>query len=375
MGILISEPSDYNPATIDWQNLLFKLTATTGGLLLLDITKTSDPRICMGSRIEINGSFFKCDQDYPIRGFVELRNSRFVWIYAEVIGNSFGGTAQLIYSASFTSPTWQVAKGGWYDDYNRRCIAYVFKNDQGILSSWITMALPELNLEASPPDFPDVNFEELNLEAEARDGAFVEWSPAIDSWYLVRIAGATGGRGGRGRFCHDKNTLAGVAAAPANGQLLTQWLFMSSQNTYRLASGTMGSSGGYAPAGNNANVGSGGAGGINAGYPLLQAGNGTNGVHSANGRNRSAGGGGGGGGGGSCLLRSGNVILIARGSNGTYGTVGGCTMWVSTGPYSQTQIQITGGMGRGGGASQMGTLLPNRPSAGHGFVEIYSMIE
>ena len=117
----IAEPRDESPATEEWQQLLKKLTETTGGLLLARLTNThntDEPELAAGSRFEVNRSFYHTLQDEPINFGVDPVSGK-LYIYATPRSDN---TCNLTYLD--TIPELDLAKGGFYFE-EKRCIATV----------------------------------------------------------------------------------------------------------------------------------------------------------------------------------------------------------------------------------------------------------
>lgn len=115
MATAITEPAIINPETIDWQALLAKVTKVSGGMMLARLTNfenTSEPAVDAGSRFEINGSYYEVTSEEAITGWAALAVG-VVYIYAVPSGAS----ASFIFSA--TAPTYDTAKGGWFNGTDR----------------------------------------------------------------------------------------------------------------------------------------------------------------------------------------------------------------------------------------------------------------
>ena len=115
MATAIVEPANINPETADWQALLAKLTKVSGGMMLARLTNfenTSEPQVAAGSRFEINGSYYEVTSNESITGWAALAVG-VVYIYAVPAG----AAASFIFSA--TAPTYDTAKGGWFNGTDR----------------------------------------------------------------------------------------------------------------------------------------------------------------------------------------------------------------------------------------------------------------
>jgi hypothetical protein len=86
---------------------------------LTNIDSTSASQIAAGSVVEVNGAFFKCSANENITGTpVALKKN---YIYA--VPSASGATFQFLSGAP--EPSWNTAKGGWYNG-NNRAVARVF---------------------------------------------------------------------------------------------------------------------------------------------------------------------------------------------------------------------------------------------------------
>jgi hypothetical protein len=269
MAVMISEPVDSNPMTEDWQRLLSKLTATTGGLFLLDFTEKQSldvPMILAGSRFELNGSFYKVENDEEIQDFSEIDNGQ-AYVYAESIGN--GNLAVQFYFDN-AAPTFQVAKGGWYHPAeNKRCIMSCFKEND-------TNCRLKALMGCETP-FYDVPVEQTGVQIATNTNAQSLKINIEAGWYRVEIKGANGGNGGTGgsngafsRTVGGGNnsqtiTLAAQAgtngSAGSTGQTKTLFLWLE-KGTVELKAGRTGANGANGGVGTSGNSpGDGGNGG------------------------------------------------------------------------------------------------------------------
>jgi hypothetical protein len=131
MASLIPEPEDTNPDTVDWQALLAKLTKVSGGMMLSRLTNfenTDEPQVADGSRFEINGSYYEVTSNESITGWAGISVSSVVYIYAV----PDGATSSWIFS--ITAPTYDTAKGGWFNGANRACWR-LFKDASGLYTN------------------------------------------------------------------------------------------------------------------------------------------------------------------------------------------------------------------------------------------------
>jgi hypothetical protein len=133
----IQEPSIDSASLEDWQTLIQKTTIQGGGFMLLGLKNLDNwdaPAVLQGSRLELNGSFYKSESDEDINGSPSTGQN---YIYAvQKSGN-------VSFSYSSTSPQWSVEKGGWYSG-NDRAVAKVYYvtsqyNNKVILDSYDAM--------------------------------------------------------------------------------------------------------------------------------------------------------------------------------------------------------------------------------------------
>jgi hypothetical protein len=114
MATLIPEPLSVNPLTADWQAQLLKDTKTAGGAIetcrLTNWDNTAEPLVAKGSRFEINGSYYEvAPDDEAITGWAGISVGATAYVYATP------GSGSASFSYSSTVPTWDSAKGGWYN--------------------------------------------------------------------------------------------------------------------------------------------------------------------------------------------------------------------------------------------------------------------
>lgn len=135
MATRIVEPASSNPQTTDWQNLLNKLTKTTGAHYIVGFTNMDnidEPEVVKGSRFEINGSFFEVTANEAITGWDDIVNERIAYVYAIPNSPNPEEMSSCVFAYSITKPTLDVALGGLFDGTNR-CIGWVFKRSA---TSW-----------------------------------------------------------------------------------------------------------------------------------------------------------------------------------------------------------------------------------------------
>jgi len=390
MATQIKEPIDNNPDTNDWQQALYKLTVTTGGQLLIDLTKTAN--VVAGTRLEVNGTFYETKANEPIVNFGIVPDCRYFWVYAKVTGDVQAGESEVDFEADqVTEPTWQVEKGGWFDNHNRRAVAYCYKDGEGELYNWVTVDRKEIDFEKCTPKFTD-DISKLNQVVSVTGNDFRDFVINRPTWLYCQLKGGGAKAGGRGRYCTAGTTQSPPSSPDSRGgEYVEGWLFTI--NTVRASSGSVGAIGGDASSGANNTAGTGGVGGKNTGYPLLDGGNGQPGIaQSQTGNNttvRSKGGGGSGAGAGSVVGEMiGEIVhkafLIARGAAGVNGTVNPCThSWTESGgggpgeggnDKDSYSITVLGTGGLGGAVSPYG--LPSQVSEldTDGFVKLFAAV-
>lgn len=130
MATAIPMPANTSPDVPDWQALLALVIKLGGGAKLARLTNfenTSEPQVAAGSRFEINGTYFEVTSNESITGWSGLSNGP-AFIYAVPSGS----TASFAFSA--TAPTYDTAKGGWFNSANR-CLWRLYKGGASIYSS------------------------------------------------------------------------------------------------------------------------------------------------------------------------------------------------------------------------------------------------
>jgi hypothetical protein len=153
MADIIKEPRGLNPETQDWEEALYKLTRTAGGLLLIGLTNMDnelEPKVKVGSRFEINGSFYQIGaqigaKDEAITG--SLTGNTVAYIYAVASGDT------AIFTYSTDPPDFNPALGGWYSGNNRALAKFFYTGEQYngkvILDSYNAMQV--INTEQTIP--------------------------------------------------------------------------------------------------------------------------------------------------------------------------------------------------------------------------------
>lgn len=164
MATQIPEPASTNPDTAEWQALLSKLTLVAGGLSLARLTNwdtTLEPQVAAGSRFEVNGAYYSVAVNEAISGWASV-SAGVVYVYA----TPSGASASFSYSA--TAPTYDAAKGGWYNGTARALFRIVKESS----SSWAKKALMASVGRASElQDEIDARAAAVSAEAAARASA------------------------------------------------------------------------------------------------------------------------------------------------------------------------------------------------------------
>ena len=173
---LIPEPKIDQPVTEEWQKMIKKLTETTGGLLLAQLTNThntNEPELAVGSRFEVNKSFYHTLQDEPIDFGVSPVSGK-LFIYATPRSD---GTCSLNYLT--TMPELDLAKGGYYFE-EKRCIASVtYDATRGI---FFDKHIVDVNSDTPLfPKYPVGSFiqqlpDELSPAGRGLPGLWSDWS-------------------------------------------------------------------------------------------------------------------------------------------------------------------------------------------------------
>lgn len=304
MAVLIAEPSDENPITDDWMQILKKLTITTGGLFLCDFSEKRTlgiPKILQGSRFELNSSFYEVQQDEDIQAWNSIVDNVWCYAYLRALGNDQG---EFYWSSQ--KPTYRVVHGGWFHpDNNERAILSARKVNSTTCRT--------KSLVGRRFNYPRPLDTDGILIAQNRSTPSLE-VPIESGWYRVVLEGAHGGPGGRGGNSgtfsdHFFGGTDGIGLASSGqpgssgseGETRTFFLWLE-EGTVELMPGRWGS------------FGSEGTNGVNGSASLRGAGDGGDGGNGANGED-------------SLLLNNGVVVAIAKGGNGGGGGSGGKGGW------------------------------------------------
>jgi spore germination protein YaaH len=118
MGVKITEPTNTTPiAVADWQAFISRTTIQAKGHIALSISNfasTTEPKIQVGSLIEVNGAFYQVNTEESITGWTGISNdTQDVFIKCVPAGNA------CTFAFTTTAPTWSDSKQGWYDSNDR----------------------------------------------------------------------------------------------------------------------------------------------------------------------------------------------------------------------------------------------------------------
>jgi hypothetical protein len=383
MAVQISEPNINQASLADWQTFILRTTAQGGGMTALALTNMDNstiPQMAAGSRFEVNGAFYKCTAAETITGTPSANVINYIY------ANPSGASCSFSYSA--TKPTFDPAKGGWFNG-NSRAIAKLFYisnpiqyNGKVILDSYSSMAM--INDSQDLLGTSGYLFASGSINSES----VVTLPPGA---YRLEVKAGTGGKGGSLNTVSGGDGAAGEEkkegfillsqakavlscggdGAPGGGSstngLGTAGGGSTGGSSYiRLLGGCTeaigGSGGGGAVSGDYNGGGGGGAGGYGVAQDGASSGGdatagkgGHDGIGGDGGNDHSGGGvngggGGGGGGGGSGYIRGGNATANAGGGEGEPGGSGG-------------QATDTNGLG---GASSVSIILRNKFQGGGG---------
>jgi hypothetical protein len=253
MAEIIEYPDMNNANPDEWRVLIQDLELFTGGFLLLDVQgldTAGAPVIKAGSRLDINGSRYKCPADETIGG--TLVNNKVNYVYAAANGNSAG----FLYRDA--GPVWNAAKGGWYQG-NDRAVLRLFYSSTGPLYGNKMI----LDSAASKHEVNQKYRENLNTSAAAgqlyqaavNQVLIVSLSPGL---YVYQIKAGRGGNGGA-----NAGGSGGAGGAGADGEALTGVFELFSTTSIKLACGGNGSNG------VDGGASSGGGGGASGGTSFI----------------------------------------------------------------------------------------------------------
>jgi hypothetical protein len=375
---LIAEP-DIDKATLeDWQRFILRTTIQGGGFMLVDIANMETdgvPVVRQGSRLEINGAFYKAEADEAVGGSPASGEN---FVYA--VPNGDGVTFQ--YSA--VKPEWSAVKGGWYNGNNRAVLrvahsggVYYFKEILDRRQGNENMSGNAIQQKKILTSIIGTPVKTITPASGLADRHF-RLEPGM---YCFEVAGggAGGGGGGSGSTRGD----AGGGAGCAGGRIIESVVIVDSVDFICAAGGGgAGGAGGSGIAeGIGGNGGTGGGSYVAAfGYLLAAAGGGAGG--GGGGSGIFVGGAGGGGGAGAIPLVEGitndeNGQQIAKisasgGSGGRGGESGGSGSGGTGGGNNRNAASGGGGYGNNG-ANGAGAASGAGGTAGDGWVKVYKL--
>jgi hypothetical protein len=363
MATLITEPNKYNPNNDEWRVLIAKMTSTTGGLNLLGITNMANgsaPVVQDGSRIEVNGSFYKAGPSETISGSPTANTVNYVYIVPN------NATATFQYNT--TAPTWQPAKGGWFHPTNNwRAILKFFYvsgayNGKVILDSY--GAMQAVNVEQPVPTTGGVAVVNTSTPGEG------SVSLAAGA-YRYEVQGGKGGDGGSGGNNNSTGSGGGAGGAGGAGTISTGNFNLPGACIIRFKVGANGASGSNGTNRSNTSLQSagGGGGGATGGNSSIMEVMAFGGNGGGGGGGSSAGGPSGNGGSGGGNMVGGNGTDGGNGADVTGSIPGG------SGGVSSIYPSNTGAKGNSGtsGTTPGGAGGSGYSSTSSGYVRIYRL--
>jgi hypothetical protein len=280
------EPSLSEPTLNDWGQEIADRQFVGGGLILIGLANMntpSAPAILAGSRMEVNGTLYKAQINENIEG-APVNNARnFIYVAPGVES----ATAQY----STVVPTWDAAKGGWYDGNNRAVAVFCYGGGGYYGKRVITGSG---NLDEIFPTYLGDETSGGTLAAEGAINAETKYV-AEPGAYRMELKGGKGGNGGNGG---SPSAPCPAGGEGADGEARTMTLLVSERKPLFLSVGGDGNAGGVSGGTDN-----GGGGGSTGGASyirenvLILAAHGGSGGGGGGGRGSGSGGGGGGGGG------------------------------------------------------------------------------
>jgi hypothetical protein len=353
MAIQIPEPR-INAATLDdWSAFVARTTQQGGGFMCIALSSMNDsgaPAVLAGSRIEINGAFYKCTANEGIGGTAAANAVNYIYAVPS------GASCSFAYSPA--APSFDPAKGGWYSGNNRAIAKLFFTGNQFngkvILDSYDAMS--KVNTEQPIPTSGGSHIADGGI-----DSITAVWLST--GAYRVELKGGNGGKGGGGGN-DGQATYSAPGGAGVAGETITPRTFrITVAIPAYLLTGADGGDGGdgdsYSGSGGFGGGGGGGGGGSGEGSAflcgtksLIARGGSGGGGGGGQGLEEGRGGGGGGGGAGEGVGGAGTSVSGTRnGSGGTGGNNG-------QGGNGGTPSSLAGGSiipGGGGGGSNNGS--------------------
>jgi hypothetical protein len=305
------EPNIDGATLEDWQLFILRTTFQGGGFMLVDVANIDTagaPVIKAGSRMEINGAFYKAAADEAVTGSPASGTN---YVYA--VPNSSG----VYFQYSAIAPAYSAVKGGWYNGNNRAVLKLSYYggeyNSKVILYSHSLggenmggSVIQQKTIVSSP-------YGTLIKTITPASGLADRHFRLEKGTYCFEVAAGGGGGGGGGNGGPDEGNGSAGGSGAAGGN---SWL--ASVDYLLAAFGGVGSGGGGGGqgdlGGNGGNGGNGGSPAVTIDLPDQFIGNQENRTQLAS----IFGGGGGGGGGGGDRGRGGG----GQGGNAAAGTGG-----------------------------------------------------
>jgi hypothetical protein len=197
----------------DWQTFILRTTIQGGGYMLLGIVnmKTAGaPSIEIGSRLEINGAFYKAVANEGVSGSPGNGTN---YVYAVPSGGSAG------FAYSTAAPVWSAAKGGWYNGNNRAILRFEYAsgayNNKIMMDGFNYDSILEAFKKMAGFDIPPDSAARTLVYSKTTEGeASVTLGEGI---YEVRMRGGKGGDGGMGGTPHGSAGSVGGDGGTLNG--------------------------------------------------------------------------------------------------------------------------------------------------------------
>ncbi len=153
--IAIPEPMDIDPDNTAWQENLSKVSKISRGLGLMicrltNMANESEPQVAEGTRFELNSVLFECNDDEPITGWASIPVSTICYVYA------VPGVTVPSFEYSTVEPTFDVAKGGWYNGANRALFRLYKTATSTYAYKQVTDGIDTIPIRTSDPSQPEV---------------------------------------------------------------------------------------------------------------------------------------------------------------------------------------------------------------------------
>ncbi|MDR3355612.1 MAG: hypothetical protein LBO04_00280 [Spirochaetaceae bacterium] len=190
----ITEPGIDGVSLEDWQTFILRTTKQGGGYFLIadiNMNSAAAPVIEAGSRLEINGAFYKTVSNEGVSGGVAAGKN---YVYAVPTA----GGAYFQYSTA--APVWSAAKGGWFSGKNRAILRFEYTG--GAFNNKVLMG--DFNYDAILEAMKKMAGFDIPPDSAARTMVFQKTTQGESSislpegLYEVRMRGGPGGKGGKG---------------------------------------------------------------------------------------------------------------------------------------------------------------------------------